>query len=205
MTTPARAWSRSRRIPGIVLRATTRYAFVIDKTFAPGVDVPEQFAELAAKTSSNAKATQLYAPLWPALDSSARPTVSWSRPCSRPATRSRCCSSAPRRCAPSPRHDRQPARRSDRRRRARRLLRAARARSRSRSSRPARRRSITTACSSTTRPASPMQQGMMTVPLTITIPNGPMPANGWPLWQFFHGSGGASSGPRRRWPEPHGR
>jgi len=38
----------------------------------------------------------------------------------------------------------------------------------------------------------PIAQGSMTVPLTITIPKATMPATGWPLWQFFHGSGGAS-------------
>jgi len=41
---------------------------------------------------------------------------------------------------------------------------------------------------------APMKQGELTVPLTITIPAGPMPTGGWPLYQFFHGSGGLSSG-----------
>lgn len=40
----------------------------------------------------------------------------------------------------------------------------------------------------------PMVQRMQTVPLTITIPDGQMPAGGWPLYQFFHGSGGLSTG-----------
>jgi len=40
----------------------------------------------------------------------------------------------------------------------------------------------------------PTKQADLTVPLTITIPAGPMPASGWPLYQFFHGSGGLSSG-----------
>jgi hypothetical protein len=39
---------------------------------------------------------------------------------------------------------------------------------------------------------TPIAQSSLTVPLRITIPNGPMPAGGWPLWQYFHGSGGAS-------------
>ncbi|MDB4961161.1 MAG: hypothetical protein JWP01_1160 [Myxococcales bacterium] len=39
---------------------------------------------------------------------------------------------------------------------------------------------------------TPIAQGSMTVPLAITLPTGTMPAAGWPLWQFFHGSGGAS-------------
>nr|HPH69283.1 hypothetical protein [Kofleriaceae bacterium] len=41
---------------------------------------------------------------------------------------------------------------------------------------------------------TPMKQGDVTIPLTITLPLSPMPADGWPLYQFFHGSGGISSG-----------
>lgn len=40
----------------------------------------------------------------------------------------------------------------------------------------------------------PTKQADLAVPITITIPAGPMPAGGWPLYQFFHGSGGLSSG-----------
>ncbi|MEJ7599782.1 MAG: hypothetical protein WKG01_17880 [Kofleriaceae bacterium] len=40
----------------------------------------------------------------------------------------------------------------------------------------------------------PLQQGELVVPLTITIPKSAMPAGGWPLYQFFHGSGGVSTG-----------
>ena len=40
----------------------------------------------------------------------------------------------------------------------------------------------------------PLAQGDLTVPLALTIPDGEMPAAGWPLYQFFHGSGGLSSG-----------
>lgn len=39
---------------------------------------------------------------------------------------------------------------------------------------------------------APVVQRMATVPLTITIPDGAMPAGGWPLYQWFHGSGGTS-------------
>jgi hypothetical protein len=39
---------------------------------------------------------------------------------------------------------------------------------------------------------TPLPQGMQTVPLKLVLPDAPMPAAGWPLWQFFHGSGGAS-------------
>jgi len=40
----------------------------------------------------------------------------------------------------------------------------------------------------------PQKQGDMTIPLTITLPKSAMPATGWPLYQFFHGSGGLSTG-----------
>jgi hypothetical protein len=40
----------------------------------------------------------------------------------------------------------------------------------------------------------PEMQGSMTIPVTITLPNAAMPASGWPLYQFFHGSGGLSTG-----------
>lgn len=41
---------------------------------------------------------------------------------------------------------------------------------------------------------APMRQSDASVPITITIPAGPMPTAGWPLYQFFHGSGGLASG-----------
>ncbi|HSD91031.1 MAG TPA: hypothetical protein VLB44_26090 [Kofleriaceae bacterium] len=40
----------------------------------------------------------------------------------------------------------------------------------------------------------PAKQGEMTIPVVITLPKLAMPATGWPLYQFFHGSGGVSSG-----------
>jgi hypothetical protein len=40
----------------------------------------------------------------------------------------------------------------------------------------------------------PVAQGELTVPIAITLPSGEMPAAGWPLYQFFHGSGGVSGG-----------
>jgi hypothetical protein len=40
----------------------------------------------------------------------------------------------------------------------------------------------------------PVQQGELTVPVVITLPRQPMPATGWPLYHFFHGSGGISTG-----------
>lgn len=41
---------------------------------------------------------------------------------------------------------------------------------------------------------APIAQGELTVALAITVPFGEMPEGGWHLYQFFHGSGGESSG-----------
>lgn len=40
----------------------------------------------------------------------------------------------------------------------------------------------------------PQKQGELTIPVVITLPKQAMPATGWPLYQFFHGSGGLSTG-----------
>ena len=40
----------------------------------------------------------------------------------------------------------------------------------------------------------PVMQRTLTIPLTITLPKRAMPAAGWPLYQFIHGSGGLSTG-----------
>ena len=40
----------------------------------------------------------------------------------------------------------------------------------------------------------PARQTGMTIPVTLTLPKRAMPATGWPLYQFFHGSGGLSTG-----------
>lgn len=39
----------------------------------------------------------------------------------------------------------------------------------------------------------PVAQGTLDIPFSITLPAGEMPAGGWPLVQFFHGSGGRST------------
>ena len=41
---------------------------------------------------------------------------------------------------------------------------------------------------------APLVQATQTIPVTITLPKQAMPASGWPLYQFFHGSGGLSTG-----------
>ncbi|MEP6860540.1 MAG: hypothetical protein ABJE66_07975 [Deltaproteobacteria bacterium] len=175
--------------PGIVLRAATRYAFVIDKTFAPGTDVPEQFAALAAGSSSNAKATALYAPLWSLIDTSTVLVATVFTTGDEVAVL---------------------ARRSD-------ALRAAHHVTiedlHVDPSDGAAHAGYCELIGTVTFPqfqlgtppfdhdgtfmydaaGTPIQQGSLVVPFHMTIPNGPMPANGWPLWQFFHGSGGSSA------------
>ncbi|UJR86315.1 hypothetical protein [Sandaracinus amylolyticus] len=54
---------------------------------------------------------------------------------------------------------------------------------------------------------TPIEQRRETVPVVITIPRGEMPASGWPLMVYFHGSGGVASqvvdrGPRVEGGEP---
>jgi hypothetical protein len=57
--------------PGTVLRPKTNYAFVIKRSVAPSVSIPPAFAALANGDTPNGSrgeaAQTLYAPLWPAL------------------------------------------------------------------------------------------------------------------------------------------
>ena len=173
--------------PGIVLRAGTRYAFVIDKAFAPGTEVPEQYAALAAGSSDDPAATALYKPLWPLLDHEALVATVFTTGDEVAVLQAR--SEAVRTAhhvaidglhvdpTDGAAHDGYCE-----------LI-----------------ATVTFPQFQTGAPpfdhdglfdydagGAPVQHGEMTVPLALTIPNGPMPANGWPLWQFFHGSGGAS-------------
>ncbi|NVB83066.1 MAG: hypothetical protein HOV81_32105 [Kofleriaceae bacterium] len=178
--------------PGIVLRGTTRYAVVLRRGFAPGVEVPRGFADLAAgKTpagSRGAAAATLYAPLWATLDEldidDALVATVFTTGDEVAVLRAR--SEALRTSQHATIANLQ--------------------------------RVQTTYdgfCSFTadvtfpqfqkgTAPfdsegrfaldenGTPIVQSMLTVPLRITLPLGAMPAGGWPLWQYFHGSGGAS-------------
>jgi hypothetical protein len=183
--------------PGTVLRPSTRYAYVVLRTFAPGFASPAAFAELAAgrapSGSRGAAAKTLYAPLWPALDAAgiARGDVLVATVFTTgdEVARTRARSEAIRAAYhpmitqftldSSSAHD-----------------------------------GFCVITSSITLPqfqigtppfdsdgrfqldASdvPARQTDMTIPLRLTIPNRTMPAAGWPLYQFFHGSGGVSSG-----------
>jgi hypothetical protein len=173
--------------PGIVLRAGTRYAFVIDQAFAPGTEVPAQYAALAAGTSDDAAATALYKPLWPLLDHEALVATVFT-------TGDEVAVLAARSEAVRAAHhvtiDNLHVDPTDGAAHAGYCELLA---------------TVTFPQFQTGAPpfdhdglfdydpaGAPIQHGEMTVPLTLTIPNGPMPANGWPLWQFFHGSGGAS-------------
>jgi len=175
--------------PGIVLRASTRYAVVLDKSFAPGVESPSAFRTLAeGETPGGARgaaAAALYTPLWPMIDADDvlvatvfttgdEVDVMYKR--------------------------------SEQ-------IRAAYDATIANVTKDA--TSTADYCSFTAdvtfpkfqvgqAPYSsdgrfvldgngmPVSQGTETVPLRITLPAGTMPGGGWPLWQYFHGSGGAS-------------
>jgi hypothetical protein len=179
--------------PGTVLRANTRYAYVLLRSFAPTAEVPPAFAALAQGDSSSRMATELYAPLWDTLDDAgiARGDVLVAtvfttgdevgvlRARSEAVRSSAAATIANLRVDPTDgaAHD-----------------------------------GFCELIADVTYPqyqvgtppfgtegrfqldgnGAPLPQGSMTVPLSITIPTGTMPAGGWPLWQFFHGSGGAS-------------
>ncbi len=177
--------------PGIVLRASTRYAFVVTKAFAPGTEVPQQFAELVAGTSSHAAAAALYAPLWSALGGIAKQDVlvatvfTTSDQVSVLQARSEVVRAAHHVTLEDlhvdPIDGAAHAGYCE-------LLATVEMPQFQTGTAPFDRDGIFEYDAS----GAPIQQGALRVPVTLTIPNGPMPANGWPLWQFFHGSGGAS-------------
>ncbi len=175
--------------PGIVLRGDTRYAFVLHEDFAPGLEVPRDFAALAAGDTPEgprgAAAKELYAPLFevmPADDMLVATVFTTGDEVSLLRTRSEAI----------------------------RLTHHAVIGTLARDT-----TSYPGFCSFTTtvtlpqfqtgtppfdtdghfelyEGGTPIQQGEQTVPLRIVLPSTAMPASGWPLWQFFHGSGGAS-------------
>jgi hypothetical protein len=178
--------------PGIVLRAQTRYATVLRSAFAPGASVPDAFAQLAGgKTPSGprgAAAAALYAPLWPVLaqagidDALVATVFTTGDEVSVLRARSEAIRAA---------HD------------------ATIANVHLDATSHAGFCSLT---ADVTFPqfqvgaapfqtdgrfvlddaGVPIQQGTQTVPLAITLPLTAMPTAGYPLWQYFHGSGGLS-------------
>ena len=184
--------------PGTVLRAGTRYAFVLRKSFAPGVEPPPAFTRLATggtpATPRMAQAAELYLPMWATLDELGIAT-SELLVATVFTTGDEVAVLHERSEGIRARHDVTIA-----------DLRVD----------PIDGAAHTGFCELTatvtfpqfqrgTQPFAtegrfaldldgvPVQQGEMTVPLRIVIPAQTMPAGGWPLWQFFHGSGGLSS------------
>ena len=183
--------------PGIVLRANTRYAYVIRQAFAPGFAPAPAFAELAAgETPSGGRAAAarvLYAPLWTALDGAGidDALVATVFTTGDEVARLRARSEAVRAseapvianvtlvgpnggagydgfCA----------------------LTATIEMPQYQKGEPpfdTEGRFVLDAND------APVKQGVVTIPISITIPKGTMPATGWPLYQFIHGSGGLSN------------
>ena len=179
--------------PGIVLKSHTRYAFVLRRGFSPATEVPPSFTEIAAGKGGT-EVRELYAPLWDTLDELAiartdvlvatvfttGDEVSVLRDRSESVLASANAVIADLHVDPTD---------------------------------GASHAGFCELVGTVTVPqyqvgeapfgagggrfvlddaGAPIAQGSMTVPLTIAIPKGTMPAAGWPLWQFFHGSGGAS-------------
>jgi hypothetical protein len=182
-------------VPGVVLAADTTYAVVWRRGFAPEAEPPPDFVALRDGTSAHAEAAEVFAPLWPTLDELGVPaddvlvatvftTGDEARRMYERSERVRAAHDAviadlhvdP---VDGGAHD-----------------------------------GFCELVGTVTVPlfqrgtppfsadgdmayeadGTPVQQGTATIPLTITLPVGEMPATGWPLYQFFHGSGGESSG-----------
>lgn len=183
--------------PGIVLRPNTRYAYVITRGFAPGFEAPPAFAALARGATPGgargAAARALYEPLWPTLDGAgiARTDVLVATVFTTgdEVARLRARSEAIR-AAYAPAIEGLALVSGD---------------------------TLDGFCQlagTITLPQFqqgtppfdsaggfvldaadvPQRQRDETIPVTITIPKTAMPADGWPLYQFFHGSGGVSTG-----------
>ena len=178
--------------PGVVLRANTRYAFVLRDTFAPDVTAPPAFVELV-RGGGPARAKALYAPLWTVLDElgvaddellvatvfTTGDEIAVMR------TRSEAVRAAHDVTIESLALD---------------------------AEHGANHPDVCVLAGTVTMPqfqegeapystqgrfafdasGAPIAQGSLAVPIRITIPKGAMPASGWPLWQYVHGSGGAS-------------
>ncbi len=183
--------------PGIVLRPLTKYAYVIRTAFAPGFAPPDGLADLAAgRTPSGtlgATAATLYAPLWTALDAAsiARTDVIAATVFTT----------------------------GDEIARTRKRTEALRTQFHPQItdlvlSGGSTYDGFCVLHGSVTMPQFqigtppfdtggtlmldandiPQRQVDMTIPVVITLPKAAMPATGWPLYQFFHGSGGLSTG-----------
>lgn len=178
--------------PGAVLRAGTRYAFVLREAFAPGVSAPPAFAELV-RGGGDAKVKALYAPLWETLDELGVADddllVATVFTTGDEIAIMRARSEAVRAA-----HDV--------------TIDGLAIDTEHGVNHP----DVCVLAGTVTMPqfqkgeapyategrfeldanGAPIVQGTLTVPLRITIPKGEMPASGWPLWQYVHGSGGTS-------------
>jgi len=182
--------------PGIVLRAGTRYAFVLRRAFAPEAAVPPAFARLArGEEPAGARAngiTALYGPLWPALADLGVPVddvlvatvFTTGDEASVLSANSEAVRAAHDATISELRVDTDGATHTG----FCELVATVTLPQFQRGSAPFDADGDFAYDATST----PIAQGTLAVPLTITIPTGPMPAGGWPLWQFFHGSGGAS-------------
>jgi hypothetical protein len=182
-------------VPGIVLAPDTTYAVVWRRAFAPDAEPPPQFVALRDGTSDDAEATDVFSPLWPALDElgvAADDVIVATVFTTGDEAR----------------------RMYDRSERVRAAHDAVIADLQIDPIDGAAHDGFCELVGTVSLPqfqlgeppfsdeghfaydgdGLPIEQAQMVVPIAITIPDGEMPAAGWPLYQFFHGSGGRSSG-----------
>lgn len=195
--------------PGIVLRPHTRYAYVVRTGFAPGFVPPPAFAALAAGDTPagarGAAAAELFAPLWPTLETAGIPAsdvvVATVFTTGDEIAHTHARSEAVR-AAYSPAIEGLTLHGGD-----------------TYDGFCTLRGTITMPQFQAGTPPfddegrfvlddgdRPQRQRDETIPVTITIPKQPMPAAGWPLHQWIHGSGGDSLQVAERGPttEPGG-
>ena len=182
--------------PGIVLRAHTTYAYVVRSAFAPGFAPPEAITLLAqGHTPGGARgaaAATLYAPLWPALATAGIPAddvlVATVFTTGDEQARVRARTEAIR-AAEHPTIDNLALVGGD--------TYDGFCRLDGTITMPQYQRGVqpfdTLGDFAVDANDVPARQGDMTIPVTITLPKRAMPAGGWPLYQFFHGSGGIST------------
>ncbi|HEY4057301.1 MAG TPA: hypothetical protein VGM39_11870 [Kofleriaceae bacterium] len=178
--------------PGAVLRPSTQYAFVLKKDFAPGVDVPADFTTLE-NGGGDEKASALYAPLWTELDAlqiAKKDLLVATVFTTGDAVQEMWRNSELARVHRTPTIDNLAID----------------------TEHGVNHPDVCVLAGTITYPQfqkgtqpfstegrfdidpelGPVQQGEMIAPVRITIPKGVMPSGGWPLWQYIHGSGGAS-------------
>ncbi len=182
--------------PGIVLRPSTRYAYVIRNEFAPGFGPPAAFSVLAQGNAPagalGSGASALYAPLWPVLATAGIPLddvlVATVFTTGDELGRVRTMTESLR-AAQAVTIDNLALVNGDTYEGFCRLDGTVTMPQYQQGTQPFDSMGTFALDSS----GVPTMQSTMTIPISITLPKIAMPSGGFPLYQFFHGSGGLST------------